>query len=142
MAVQGKASLFDLEWGNGLTYGDLRRREEYECSKYNFEEADVETLRRLFDVYEKECVRLVELGLVIPAYDFVMKCSHTFNLLDARRAISVSERTAVITRVRRLARKVAEAFLKQREEMGFPLLKQTGVSQVAVTPSDEETQPV
>jgi glycyl-tRNA synthetase alpha chain len=74
-------------------------------------------------VYEKECVRLVELGLVMPAYDFVMKCSHTFNLLDARRAISVSERTAVITRVRRLARKIAEAFLKQREEMGYPLMK-------------------
>jgi glycyl-tRNA synthetase alpha chain len=123
MAVQGKESVFDLEWGSGLTYGDLRRREEYECSKYNFEEADVETLRRLFEVYEKECVRLADLGLVMPAYDFVMKCSHTFNLLDARRAISVSERTAVITRVRRLARKVAEAYLKQREEMGWPLMK-------------------
>jgi glycyl-tRNA synthetase alpha chain len=139
MAVQGKASLFDLEWGNGLTYGDLRKREEYECSKYNFEEADVETLRRLFEVYEKECARLVELGLVMPAYDFVMKCSHAFNLLDARRAISVSERTAVITRVRRLARKVAEAFLKQREEMGFPLMKQAGMRQVAGAPANKAT---
>ena len=80
------------------------------------------------------------LGLVMPAYDFVMKCSHTFNLLDARRAISVSERTAVITRVRRLARKVAERFLKQREEMGWPLMKQAGMCPVAA-PTGQETPP-
>ena len=123
MAIQGKDNLFDLEWGNGITYGDLRKREEFEVSKYNFELANVEMLRAQFDTYEKECVRLVAEGLVMPAYDFVMKCSHTFNLLDARRAISVAERTATITRVRRIARKVAEAWLKQREEMGFPLLK-------------------
>ena len=121
-AVQKKDTLFDLEWGSGLTYGDLRKQEEFECSKYNFEAADVEMLHSLFDMYEKECLRLVEEGLVVPAYDFVMKCSHTFNLLDARRAISVAERTGTIARVRRLARKVAEAFIKQREEMGFPLL--------------------
>jgi len=123
MAIQGKDNLFDLEWGNGITYGDLRKREEFEVSKYNFELANVEMLRAQFDTFEKECVRLVEEGLVMPAYDFVMKCSHTFNLLDARRAISVAERTATITRVRRLARKVAEAWLKQREAAGFPLLK-------------------
>jgi len=131
MAVQGKDNMFDLEWGGGLTYGDLRKREEYECSKYNFELADVETLRRLFETYEKECLRLVEEGLVMPAYDFVMKCSHAFNLLDARRAVSVTERTAVIARVRKLARKVAEAFLKQREEMGWPLLKRPAVEELA-----------
>ncbi len=123
MAIQGKDNLFDLEWGNGVTYGDLRKREEFEVSKYNFELANVEMLRAQFDTCEKECVRLVEEGLVMPAYDFVMKCSHTFNLLDARRAISVAERTATITRVRRLARKVAEAWVKQREAAGFPLLK-------------------
>ncbi len=123
MAIQGKDNLFDLEWGNGITYGDLRKREEFEVSKYNFELANVEMLRAQFDTCEKECVRLVEEGLVMPAYDFVMKCSHTFNLLDARRAISVAERTATITRVRRLARKVAEAWVKQREAAGFPLLR-------------------
>ena len=126
MAVQGKNSLFDIQWGAGITYGDLRKREEYETSKYNFELANVELLRQWFDMYEQECLRLVEEGLVIPAYDFVMKCSHTFNLLDARRAISVAERTGTIARVRKLARKVAEAFIKQREEMGFPLLKSAG----------------
>lgn len=123
MAIQGKDNLFDLEWGNGITYGDLRKREEYETSKYNFELANVEMLRGQFDAHEKECVRLADEGLVMPAYDFVMKCSHAFNLLDARRAISVAERTAMIGRVRKIARKVAEAWLKQREEMGFPLLQ-------------------
>ena len=128
MAVQKKRSLFDIEWGGGITYGALRKREEYEASKYNFELADVEMLRRWFDMYEQECLRLVAEGLVIPAYDFVMKCSHTFNLLDARRAISVAERTATIGRVRNLARKVAEAFIKQREEMGFPLIQGTATT--------------
>ncbi len=123
MAVQKKDNFFDLEWGGGLTYGDLRRQEEVECSKYNFELADTDMLRKLFDMYEKECLRLVEQELVIPAYDYVMKCSHSFNLLDARGAISVAERTATIARVRAMARKVAEAFVKQRESLGFPLLK-------------------
>ena len=127
MAVQEKESLFDLEWGGGLTYGDLRKREEYETSTYNFEYANVELLRKWFDEFESEAVRLADEGLVIPAYDFVMKCSHTFNLLDARHAVSVSERVGVITRVRKIARKVAEAFLAQREEMGFPLLKRAPV---------------
>jgi glycyl-tRNA synthetase alpha chain len=126
MVLQGKDNLFELEWGNGVTYGDLRKREEFETSKYSFEAADVEMLHKLFEMYEKECLRLVELGLVMPAYDYVMKCSHSFNLLDARRAISVSERTATIGRVRKLARRVAEAYVKQREEMGHPLLKKTG----------------
>ncbi len=127
MVLQGKDNLFDLEWGNGVTYGDLRRREEFETSRYNFEAADVAMLHRLFETYEKECLRLAEMGLVMPAYDYVMKCSHAFNLLDARRAISVSERTATIGRVRRLARRVAEAWVRQREEMGHPLLKKAGV---------------
>jgi len=124
MAVQGKDSLFDIEWGGGVTYGELRRREEYETSRYNFEVASVPLLRKWFEEYEGECLRMLEEGLVIPAYDFVMKCSHTFNLLDARRAISVAERTAIIARVRRLARKVAEAWIAQREEMGFPLCRE------------------
>ncbi len=127
MAVQEKASLFDLDWGGGLSYGDLRKREEYETSTYNFEYANVALLRKWFDEFESEAVRLADEGLVIPAYDFVMKCSHTFNLLDARHAVSVSERVGVITRVRKIARKVAKAFLAQREEMGFPLLKRAPV---------------
>jgi glycyl-tRNA synthetase alpha chain len=123
MAVQKKDDLFDLEWGGGLLYGDLRKKEEYETSKYNFEDANVELLRRWFDEFESEADRLADLGLVMPAYDFVMRCSHTFNLLDARRAISVTERVATIARVRTIARKVAEAHLAQREELGFPLCK-------------------
>ena len=123
MAIQGKDNLFDVEWGAGVTYGDLRKREEFECSKYNFELANVEWLHRLFDDSEKECGRLLAEGLIMPAYDFVMKCSHAFNLLDARRAISVSQRTATIGRVRKMARQVAEAWLKQREELGFPLMR-------------------
>ncbi len=123
MAVQKKDNLFDLDWGGGLTYGELRKREEFEASTYNFESADVPLLRRWFDEYEAECLRLADAGLVMPAYDFVMKCSHTFNLLDARRAISVAERVNTIARVRRLARRTAEVFLAQREAMGFPLLK-------------------
>jgi len=128
MAVQKKDSLFDLDWGGGLSYGDLRTQEEVECSKYNFEVADTEMLRKLFDMYERECLRLVEAELVIPAYDYVMKCSHTFNLLDARGAISVAERTATIARVRALARKVAELYIRQREALGFPLLEKHGTA--------------
>jgi glycyl-tRNA synthetase alpha chain len=123
MAIQRKDNLFDLEWGNGITYGELRKREEFECSKYNFELADVKMLRDQFEVCEREVSRLAGEGLVMPAYDFVMKASHTFNVLDARRAISVAERTATIARVRRMARRVAEAYLQQREEMGFPMMK-------------------
>lgn len=122
MAVQKKDNLFDLEWGGGVTYGALRKREEFEFSTFNFEVANVDLLQDLFHRYEAECLRMLEHDLVLPAYDFVMKCSHTFNLLDARRAISVSERTTMIGRVRRLARRTAEAYLKQREGMGFPLL--------------------
>jgi len=124
MVVQEKGNFFDLDWGGGLTYGEIRKREEYEFSKYNFETANVELLHSLFDAYEKECLRMLDEGLVMPAYDFVMKCSHTFNLLDARRAISVTERTATIARIRKLARRVAQAYLKQREDVGFPLVKQ------------------
>jgi glycyl-tRNA synthetase alpha chain len=120
--IQGKDSIYDLEWAPGVTYGDIRRRAEFEFSRYNFEAADVAILRRQFEMCEAECSRLVEDGLVMPAYDHLLRCSHTFNTLDARRAISVAERTATIARIRGLARKVAGAYLKQREEMGFPML--------------------
>ena len=122
MYLQGVDSVFDLEWGHGITYGDVHHQSEVEFSRYNFQEADVEALFRLFDMHEAECLRLVDKGLVLPGYDHCLKCSHTFNLLDARGALSVAERTRYILRVRKLARACAQAYLKQRESMGFPLL--------------------
>lgn len=123
MYLQNVDSVYDIEWNENIKYGDIFKMAEYEQSKYGFEDADVDMLKNLFDTYEKESARIVELGLVLPAYDYTLKCSHTFNLLDSRGALSVSERTSYIGRVRNSARKVAEAYLKQREELGYPLLK-------------------
>jgi len=123
MYLQGVDSVYDLEWSKGIKYGDVHHRSEVEFSIYNFEEADVPMLFQLFHMYEKESLRLSERGLVLPAYDYCLKCSHTFNLLEARRAISVTERTQYIARVRNLARLSAEGYYKQRQAMGFPLLK-------------------
>ena len=123
MYLQGVESVYDLVWNKGVTYGDVHHKGEVEWSIHNFEVADVALQRQLFDLYEKESLRLIERGLVLPAYDYCLKCSHAFNILDARGAISVTERAAVIGRVRNLARRCAEGYLKQREEMGFPLLK-------------------
>ena len=123
MYIQGVKSVYDLEWSKGVTYGDVHHRGEVEHSIYNFEQADVDMLFRLFDMYEAEALRIIGLKLVLPAYDYCLKCSHTFNLLNARGAISVAERSSLIGRVRQLARLCAEGYLKQREEMGFPLLK-------------------
>ncbi|MGI6451638.1 MAG: glycine--tRNA ligase subunit alpha [Desulfitobacteriia bacterium] len=124
--IQGKDSVFDIEWVGDITYGDIYLQNEKDYSRYNFEVADVDSLRQWFDMYEKEAERTVQHGLVIPAYDYVLKCSHTFNLLEARGAISVTERTGYIARVRNLARLCAHAYVAQREELGFPLLKQKG----------------
>ena len=124
MYIQGVDSVFDLEWAKGISYGDVHHRGEVEYSGYNFIEADVEKLIKLFDMYEEEATKLLDKLLVLPAYDLCLKCSHTFNLLDARGAISVAERTRYIGRVRALARGAAEGFLKVREELGFPLLKE------------------
>jgi glycyl-tRNA synthetase alpha chain len=123
MFLQGVDNVYDLKWNDTLTYGDVHHRGEVEWSIHNFEAADVSLHLRLFDEYERESRTLIERGLVLPAYDYCLKCSHTFNILDARGAIGVTERTHYIARVRALARRVAEAHLKQREEMGFPLLK-------------------
>lgn len=123
MFIQGVDSMFDLIWVDDITYGDVFLQNEIEFSKYNFEEADTNQLFTLFDSYESEAKRLIELGLVLPGYDFVLKCSHTFNLLDARGAISVSERTRFIGRVRTLARLAAQGYLAERKKLGFPLLK-------------------
>jgi glycyl-tRNA synthetase alpha chain len=123
MYLQGVDDVYDLEWTKGITYGEVYRRREWEFSAYNFEKADVKMLLQLFTMYEGECKRLIDEGLVFPAYDCCLKCSHTFNILDARGAISVTERTGFIHRVRDLARACASGYLNQREEMGFPLLK-------------------
>ena len=123
MYIQGVKSVYDLEWTKGVTYGDVHHRGEVEHSIYNFEQADVDMLFKLFDMYEAESLRIIGHNLVLPAYDYCLKCSHTFNLLNARGAISVAERSSLIGRVRQLARLCAEGYLKQRQEMGFPLLK-------------------
>ena len=123
MYLQGVENVYDLEWVTGVTYGDVHHRGEVEWSVYNFDEADIPLQYKLFDLYEAESMRLIQKKLVLPAYDYCLKCSHTFNILDARGAISVTERQGLIARVRNMARRVAEAYLKQREKMGFPLLK-------------------
>jgi glycyl-tRNA synthetase alpha chain len=123
MFVNGVDNVFDLEWTPGVSYGDVRMQEEIEFSRHNFEAADVPLLNRLFEQYEVEGHRLLKLGLVLPAYDYALRCSHTFNVLEARGAISVTERTGFIQRVRRLSVGCAKAHLKVREGLGFPLLK-------------------
>lgn len=123
MFLQGVESVYDLTWVEGVTYGDVHHKGEVEWSIHNFDEADVALQLQLFDQYERESLRLIEKGLVLPAYDYCLKCSHAFNILDARGAIGVTERTSFIGRVRNMARRCAEAYLKQREEMGFPLMK-------------------
>ena len=123
MYIQGGENVYDVEWGNGVTYGDIFRQNEFEQSTYAFDLSDEGLLFDLFEKYEKEAMRVINEGYVHPAYDYVLKCSHTFNLLDARGAISVSERTAFIGRVRKLARICAEKYLEQREKLGYPLMK-------------------
>lgn len=113
MFVQGVDSIFDVRWNEHLTWGDVYRQNEEEFSRFNFEEADVALYRELFDRFEAEAKRLLKLGLVFPGYDHVIKCSHYFNLLEARGSISVSERQSYIGRVRRLARLAATAYLKE-----------------------------
>ncbi|MGQ9810873.1 MAG: glycine--tRNA ligase subunit alpha [bacterium] len=124
MCIQEVEDIGLIKWNRQLTWGDICGVSEVEFSKYNFEEADVEVHSGLFRLFEREAERLVKAGLVLPAYDFVLKCSHIFNVLDARGAISVSERASYILRVRRLARMVAQRYIEQRQEMGFPLLRE------------------
>lgn len=125
MYIQGVDSVYDLTWTNGpfgkVTYGDVFHQNEVEMSTYNFEHANVPELFRLFDLYESESNRLMELQLPLPAYEFVLKASHTFNLLDARRAISVTERQRYILRVRTLARNIAQSYFNARARLGFPM---------------------
>lgn len=126
MYIQGVESVYDLVWAKGpqgiVTYGDVFHQNEVEMSKFNFDHANVDFLFDCFDTYEKECQKLIETDLPLPAYEMVLKASHTFNLLDARHAISVTERQRFILRVRNLSKSVAEAYYQRRESLGFPML--------------------
>ncbi len=126
MYLQGKESIYDLVWAPGVTYGDVYHQNEVEQSRYNFELSDPRLLTRHFGEYEAEAKRLIEAQCVLPAYERVMKCSHLFNLLDARGAISVTERAAYIGRVRGLSRMIAQAYYESRERLGFPMLRGAG----------------
>ena len=128
MYLQDVDSIFDIQWNKNYTYGDIFKTAEYEHSVYSFEKADIRVLKELFNTYENEANKCIEDKLVVPTYDYVLKCSHTFNILDARGAISVSERTNYIARVRNLARSVASLYLEKRSDMGFPLLKKGGAN--------------
>src|SRR5574342_464780 len=128
MYLQNVDNVYDMVWTHGpdgrpVTYGEVYHQNEVEQSAYNFEHADVAELFHRFDACEAEAARLIELGLPLPAYDQVCKASHSFNLLDARRAISVTERQRYILRVRKIAQGVAKAYFAQREKLGFPALK-------------------
>ena len=121
--IQGIDSVYDIQWVGDVQYRDVFHQNEVDYSEYNFKVADTDMLFTFFDAYEKEAIRVVEAGLVQPAYDYVLKCSHTFNLLDARGAISVTERTHYIARVRNMARMCAQAYVTQREALGYPMIK-------------------
>lgn len=121
MYLQGIDNVYDLKWNSSITYGEIFHQNEIEQSVYNFEQANVKMLFEFFNQYEAESLRVLTEHLVAPAYECCLKCSHIFNLLDARGAISVTERTGYIARIRKLARACAEAYLKQREDAGYPL---------------------
>jgi len=128
MSLQQIDNIYDLVWcrtdSGVVTYGDVFKQNEIEMSKYNFEVANVEELLKQFQYFESESIRLIELGLPLPAYEMAMKASHTFNLLDARRAISVTERQQYILKIRKLSKAVAESYYQAREQLGFPLLQE------------------
>ena len=126
MYLQDKESFWELAWNNSITYKDVHLESEKQWSKYNFEIADISMLLDLFDKFEKEFNNALNNGLVFVACEYVLKCSHVFNLLDAREAISVAQRTLYIARVRKQAKALCQAYIDQREELGFPLLRKTG----------------
>jgi glycyl-tRNA synthetase len=141
MYLQGVDSVFDIMWNEHLCYGDIHHRSEFEYSKYHFETADIEMLFSLFDTYEREAIECLKNDIVLPALDYVLKCSHTFNMLDARGAISVTERVGYIARVRNLARRVARAYVKQREEMEHPLTGKIPIPESPTLTAVEEKAP-
>ena len=127
MYLQGVDNVFDLKWNDEITYRDIFHQQEVEQSKYNFEIADIDMFFENFSKYETEAHKIVKNGLVLPAYECCLKCSHIFNMLDARGAISVTERTGYIKRIRDIARACSRIYVEQREELGFPLLKDKAV---------------
>ena len=122
--IQEVESVYDLVWTGDVKYGDIFTQPEYEHSKYAFEESNAELLMQLFTDFEKEATVLMEKGLVHPAYDYVLKCSHAFNLMDARGIISATDRAGFLGRIRKMARTIAKTFVAEREALGFPLLKE------------------
>lgn len=132
MYLQEIDAIAKIHWNDQVTYGDVHMQGEIEQSTYNFEASNPELLFTLFNLYEQEAEQLLERELVLPSLDYVLKCSHTFNLLDARGVISVTERTRYIGRIRHLARRVAQLYLQQREALGFPLLKKSISDDAAV----------
>ncbi len=137
IALNNADEIWDEPWNETVTYGEIRRQEEYEHSKYYFEIADVERLRQMYETFEAEAQACLDAGLVLPAHDYVLKCSHTFNILDTRGAVGVTERQAFFRKMRALARRVAESYLKQREELGYPLLSSRPTSQPANLPTSK-----
>jgi glycyl-tRNA synthetase alpha chain len=125
MFLAKQRSVYDIEWAPGVTYGEARKQDEYEVSRYGFEVADASLWQTLFERYEAEAVRCLDAGLVLPAYDFALKCSHAFNILDARGAVSATDRIGIIRRVRELAVRSAKAYVASREAQGFPMLQKT-----------------
>jgi glycyl-tRNA synthetase len=145
IALNNAAAIWDEPWGAGVTYGEVRRHDEFEQSKYYFETADVTRVRQMYELYKSEADACLAQGLVVPAHDYVLKCSHTFNILDARGAIGVTERQAFFGQMRDRARRVAETWLEQRKEQEYPLLKESQVSQVkdqAVSSKSPSTFPL
>jgi glycyl-tRNA synthetase alpha chain len=138
--LQNVPSFWDLEWAGGITYGELDRSAEVENSIYNLDRAEIDLHYQLFNLYEREAQRVLGEGLVYPAYDFALKCSHAFNILDARGAISVTERASYIDRVRHLSRQVAVQYVKQREELDFPLLPKTHAEETKSSENAESLQ--
>jgi glycyl-tRNA synthetase len=128
IALNNAKAIWDEEWGAGVTYGEIRHAEEFEHSKYYFEVADVERVRKMYDLFSAEADACLAQGLIVPAHDYVLKCSHSFNILDTRGAISVAERQAFFRRIRELARKVAEGYLEERKQLEYPLLREKGIA--------------
>ncbi len=128
MFIQEVDSIFDIRWNDRFTWGDVMRESEVDFCSLNFKEADIDFHLRLFRFYEEEAIRLIDLGHLFPAYDCVIKCSHAFNMLEARGAISVTERTGYIGRIRAMARRTALAYVERREKSGFPLLRKGSAS--------------
>ncbi|MCK4237069.1 MAG: glycine--tRNA ligase subunit alpha, partial [Candidatus Krumholzibacteria bacterium] len=126
MYLQKVDDIMEVEWGGGVTWGEINLQAEREFSAFHFEKADVSFYFEIFEKYQREAERLLGEELILPTYDYVLKCSHIFNVLDARGAISASERTSYIGRIRDLARRTAEAYVEERKRLGFPLLEREG----------------